>query len=392
MIKGEPDMKISKKIIAVILVLVTVFSISAPATTAMSPVYSTILAPAEKSVLTTARFLQLLKPITTVLRMLSGKGLSESNVEINFCEGVAADLCAYILENSGFDIPTLCKQIPLDTSTLEMFYSVTGTDTAKVREEIHKLRKQADAEGDTTKSYVLYFLENYLSVIKKVDIYTVPFGEDGVTRAMLDITRMDGTVETVYTDIFFSPEGLVYGRYNKGLLGLGFECSVYDLLIYATTDCWMKDFGFCFFYDFFCYTTPFFNYLTRRFKFDYDGKEWMIQIWKGNYVIANGCEVGIYNREPGSFGTYYDCYDGTMKMSAKLSYCDNTIYEIEQEHWWLNGFKLGDTLYKPSLLKMEFSVELIDEEMANAFANAINNHYMHDVSCTVDGNRVSAIW
>ena len=385
-------MKLSKKITSIILVIVTVFSIAAPAATANSPVYSAFLAPLERPVLTTAKFLQIIKPIVIAIRNLTGRGFVDSNVEINFREGVALDLCNFILENSGFDIPALCKEIPLDTSMLEFFYSVTDIDTAKVRAEIHKLREQADAEGDTTKSYILYFLENYLSVIKNVDIYTVPFGEDGTTRAMLDLTRMDGTVETVYTDIFFSPEGLVYGRYNKGLLGLGFECSVYDLLIYATTDCWMKDFGFCFFYDFFCYTTPFFDYLTRRFKFDYDGKEWMVQIWKGNYVIANGCEVGIYNRDEEKFGSYYDCYDGTMNMSVKLSCGDNIIYEIEQEHWWLNGFKLGNTLYKPSEMTMDFSIELPNEEMAAALADAINSHYMHDVSCTVDGTKINAIW
>lgn len=385
-------MKLSKKIISVILILVTVFSISAPASTAFSPLYSEILAPAERPVLTTAKFLQILKPLTTVLRSILGRDLIESNVEIGVREGVTLDLCNYILENSGFDIPALCKEIPIDTSLLEFFYTVTDTDTAKIRAEINKLRKQADAEGNRTKSYVLYFFENYLTVIKKVDIYSVPFGNDGTTRVLLDLTHMDGTVETILTDIFFSPDGLVHGEKGNGLLGLGYECSVYDLLIYATVDCWMKDFGFCYFYDFFCYTTPFFNYLTRRFKFEYGGKEWMVQIWKGNYLIANGAEVGIYNREKGSFGSYYDCYDGTMKMSLKVSYGDEVIYDIENEHWWLNGFKLGDTLYKPSLLKMEFSIELLDEEMANALAEAIENNYRHDVSCTVEGNKVSAIW
>lgn len=29
----------------------------------------------------------------------------------------------------------------------------------------------------------------------------------------------------------------------------------------------------------------FFHYVTRRFKFEYNDLEYMIQIWKGNYTV-----------------------------------------------------------------------------------------------------------
>lgn len=384
-------MKISKKIISVLLCAIMLFGAAVPASNAETDTNTSIIS-TEKPALTTLQFLTILNPLRMVLKNLFGKDIFAGNFSVEFREGIALDLCNYITENSALDIPELCRNFPLDTSALEFFYKLTDTDTTALRESIREKRRECDRNGETTKSTILYFFENYLSVIKNIEVYTEPYGEDGTERVALNLTRLDGSQDKILADIFFSPDGIVHGETSKGLLGIGYECSVYDLLIYATVDCWMRDFGFCYFYDFFCYTTPFFTYNTRRFKFDYAGKEWMVQVWKGNYVVTNGAEVGIYNREKGSIGSYYNCYDGLMDMSLRLTHGDEVIYDISGAHWWLNGFKLGKTLYKPSTLTMEFSIEVLDEEMANALADAINNHYMHDTSCVVEGKTVKAIW
>ena len=31
--------------------------------------------------------------------------------------------------------------------------------------------------------------------------------------------------------------------------------------------------------------------------FDYAGKTWMIELWKGQYGLETGCEIGVYNRD-----------------------------------------------------------------------------------------------
>lgn len=386
-------MKISKKILAVVLSAVIMFSIFVPASNAYTIGGTRYLISDEIKAITTAQLLNVTKALKTITNVLTGKGLNyESNMSIEFKDGMARELCRYISDNSALDIEALCTSISLDTTLLETVYTLTDTDTTAIREQMRELRRKLDAEQKKELSTMVYFLENYLTVIKKVEVYTADVGTDGTTRAGILVTRMDGTQENLLLDLYFSPEGLVYGANGNGILGLGYECSVYDLVIYATVNCWMRSFGFCLFYDIFCYTTPFFNYVTRRFKFDYAGKEWMIQAWKGNYVIANGCEIGIYNRDKAKFGSYYDCYDGVMNMSFELTKGDELVLEMSGEHWWLNGFKLGDTLYKPSSMTLSFSIEFLDEEMANAFAESVNNHYRHDTSCTVDGNTVSVVW
>lgn len=382
-----------KKILSLILTVIIVFSVAvipSNAYTLKSPQY---LVSDEIKAVTTVQILKAFSVVKKAFNVLVGRSPDyEGNMEVELKEGMALELCTYIRDNSSLDIQALCESFSLDTTQLEKFYTLNSTDTTAIRDAIHTLRQKSDNAGNGFLSIVFYFLENYLTIMKKIDIYTVPYGDDGTTQVGILITRMDDTTEDIPVDIYFSPDGVAHGKDGNGILGLGFECSVYDLVIYATVNCWMRDFGFCFFYDFFCYTTPFFDYVTRRFKFDYDGKEWMVQVWKGNYIAANGCEIGIYNREMGSNGTYYNCYDGMLNMSFNLKYGDNTILEAEGEHWWLNGFKLSSTLYKPSKMKLNFTVKMLDEEMAERFAESVNNHYKQDTSCTVDGKTVSVNW
>lgn len=323
-----------------------------------------------------------------VLRFL----LSDSIPEIEFRSGAAEELCRYISDNSPVDILDIVGNIPVKASLLEKYYTITGTDTAAIRDKIFEIRDEAYLQGDSAKGLIMYFVGAYLSIIEEVDVFSVPFGDEGCSQVGITATFMDGYEETILTDIYLSPDGLVYGPDQKGFQFLGYECSVYDLTIYAAVNCWMRDFGFCLPYDIFCFITPFFNYNTRRFKFDYNGKEWMVQIWKGNYLVSNGAEVGIYNRDPGSIGSFYNCYDEEMPMGLTLSHGDEVIIDTEREHWWINGFKLSSDLIAPSEMTADFYIDFSDNEMASVFAESVNGHYMGDAVCTVDGTKACVTW
>ena len=168
------------------------------------------------------------------------------------------------------------------------------------------------------------------------------------------------------------------------------------MLVYATINGWMRSYGFTIIYDILVAMTPLlWNYDTRRFKFDYDGLEWMIQIWKGSYLITNGGEVGLYNRAPGSKGTYYDCAtdDQLLEMTLQIYHGEDLLVDLgPQMHWWINGFHMSDRMYVPESLTMHFSLVMPDEDMLNAFCKAMDEHYKKDVSYTVDGLTVSVVW
>jgi hypothetical protein len=92
--------------------------------------------------------------------------------------------------------------------------------------------------------------------------------------------------------------------------------------------------------------------------FEYRGKHWMIELWKGQYGMTTGAEIGIYNTDrpeidiPELFtGTIYECArEGEyLNLAYKLIKNDKVLYVREDRHWWLTGSKLG-MFSKPSSL------------------------------------------
>ena len=129
--------------------------------------------------------------------------------------------------------------------------------------------------------------------------------------------------------------------------------------------------------------------------FDYDGKHWMIELWKGQYGLETGCEVGVYTRPIGSSGVgyalldatigqrpgdsvpshnlFYDCAsDGDrLTLSATLNRDGQKLFTLGPElHWWLTGFKWG-VYSDTSQLTVDVSITLKDAAMLQAFQGGI---------------------
>lgn len=125
--------------------------------------------------------------------------------------------------------------------------------------------------------------------------------------------------------------------------------------------------------------------------FYYDGKEYRLEFWKGQYGIMAGSEVGLYYREPcvreiDPFGIikYYDDAKGTEKwyrsavdedlikvsydyiVDSKTDETDIIEFERDDKHWWTTGFKWGAKTL-PNAPKMNITIEFKNEEMKNAF-------------------------
>jgi hypothetical protein len=113
--------------------------------------------------------------------------------------------------------------------------------------------------------------------------------------------------------------------------------------------------------------------------FEYRGKHWMIELWKGQYGMTTGAEIGIYNTDrpeidiPELFtGTIYECAkEGEyLNLAYKLIKNDKVLYVREDRHWWLTGFKLG-MFSKPSSLTMVASITFPDMDKRNAFLEGL---------------------
>ncbi len=403
-------MKTFKRIIALIMSLIIAFSASVSVSAAsansvfkepkLSGIgdYKQYLMDEGYPVFTTADFYSIFNVFSTTFRFITGTWIfpqQKFNVTV---DPFISDVCGYVCDKSGFDLLSIVKNLPETNQVPDLVTTVLQIDTAEFRKQIYVKRDEIYDSGNHLLSFVLHFFGVYMSVIEECEIYSLP-SEDNpkIYEVYLKLVFKDGGEEVFFPGILIDSEtGKVSNVDNSGMVGIGFNFDLSELLVYATLDCWMRDFGFCLFYDIAANMMPaFFNYETRRFKFEYDGLEWMIQIWKGNYVVTNGGEVGIYNREPGSFGTYYDCANDEqlLNMTLQVYHGDKLLVdEGPMKHWWINGFNLGDRMYIPSSLTMKFSIDMPDEEMLNAFCESIDNHYRQDVTYTVDGLTVNVIW
>ncbi len=400
-------MKILKRITALILSAVICFSacsvnLTASAVEINEPKslneYRDMIENGAYPAISTKTFLSITSTLNKIFRILTGRGFEDPE-HFNFVtDEILFQLCGDIADETGLDLILFLENLPETKQFAEFVTKTFDVDTVVLRDAFYEKRFAYDEQGNTPLAIICYFLGMYFSIIDEAKAYCVPSEEWGGDwyEMYFCITMRDGYKEDTATGVMINPvTGEICGKRDNGMGGIGYNVSVYDLLIYTPVKVWMRDFGFCLGYDIFAYVTPFFFYDTRRIKFDYEGKEWMIQIWKGNYLTSNGAEIGIYNRDEAKRGTYYDCVgdEDMMNMSMKLFHKDELIFEREETtHWWLTGFKLSDTLYRHSSMVLDFTIEMKDEEMLKAFCEAVDNHYRHDMEYTVDGLKVNVIW
>ncbi len=401
-------MKLSKRIVAFVLSMVIVFStcvsVNALSFEKSSPninsigEYKDYLMEEGYPVFTTADFYKVFDAVNTVFRLITGTWIfpqQKFNVTV---DDFLTDVSKHIALNSGLDFVAILSNLPESNQLADIVTDVFEIDTAEFRRQMYVKRDEYNEQGNTAMVVIYGLIGMYMSVIEKCEIYAVQSESDPVVyETYIRLTYKDGGTETFFPGLLINTEtGECSNVGTDGIVGIGFNMNLSEMLVYATIDCWMRNFGFCLFYDIAATSMPvFFNYRTRRFKFDYNGLEYMIQVWKGNYTVANGGEVGVYCRDASKSGTFYECADDEhmLNMSMQILHGDKVLVdEGPMMHWWVNGFNLSDRMYLPESLTMKFSVEMTDEEMLNAFCESIDNHYMNDVTYTVDGLTVYVVW
>ncbi len=158
-------------------------------------------------------------------------------------------------------------------------------------------------------------------------------------------------------------------------------------------ECWQKNFGFNEVYDNFAPLTMMY-YDTVRTTFEYGGKEWLIQTWKGQYgAMFIGAEVGVYTRKPGSVTTHFACADKPdwlyMETSFMWDRYENGQYipvfnRNYDKYWWATGFVVGfpNGSLRQTLKEFRLVTHITfkDTEMANAFCQAFEKNGFTRVS------------
>lgn len=127
--------------------------------------------------------------------------------------------------------------------------------------------------------------------------------------------------------------------------------------------------------------------------FNYCGRTWLIEFWKGQYGINTGAEIGIYYADrildktelnKAHFQAVAD-FD-RLPASFTLLYNTQPLATVSGLTWWLTAFFVG-MFSKPSQLALDCILRFPDPEMQSAFTSALKQT-APDVNFHCHGSRV----
>ncbi len=171
-----------------------------------------------------------------------------------------------------------------------------------------------------------------------------------------------------------------FSSLNEKIEPLGFAYEPKQDIFYSVMNGWQRQFGYCRLYD--EAATPLNMIIdSEPIYFEYQGKDWLIEFWKGQYGMTTGAEVGVYVSEgpelniPRVFnGTFYKTVsdEENLLISISLWKKEKHLFSRREIHWWLTGFILGE-FSKPSDLTMEIEINFRSMGMCLAFLEGLKN-------------------
>lgn len=395
-----------KRIIAFLLTLITVFSVAA------APAGATVQQEREKSRVgivdliniwdsgyampDVGDIIETMFTINSLLYQATGLPIFSDEVIVITVNDTIGGVIETLYEQTGVDFSKIYKSLPQSNKLAELVTESLQLDIPATQEYLTQASRDSFAKGDMFSGAILRMVELWLGIIDEVHLTTKPYAEQpGCEELGFVVTYRDGRTEEVYTGILYdSVANQLVGK-NGNPAFMGYYIDFNQNYVYTGIDVWQREMGFNIFYDIFCYLTPFFfHYTTQRVKFNYQGKDWMFQMWKGRYAIANGGELGIYTRPEEKEGSFYDCGadEDMLVMSVAVYHGDELLFKHgPMLHWWVTGFAINDTAYLPESLTLFATIEMRDEEMLEAASEAFETK-KGIIDYEVDGLTISFVW
>jgi len=199
---------------------------------------------------------------------------------------------------------------------------------------------------------------------------TVPADTTVPTETTTINTFEDGDYLANVQDVLFNTQDESTAR--KILVTAGFDYDPIQDVYFTQLDSWQRNFGFNSVYD---TAAPMVGmlYSTAKIYFTYDDKDWMMEIWKGQYGITAGGEIGFYNKPTDRVMKHYDCVtdEEMLTMAFDFYNMDELVFTRGPEkHWWLTGFKFLHVGI-PQFITLDMTIEFPNRKMANAFEKGL---------------------
>jgi len=156
----------------------------------------------------------------------------------------------------------------------------------------------------------------------------------------------------------------------------------------SKVDAWQRKMGYASLYDLSAASTSMIID-CEPIKFEYNGQPYMIELWKGQYGLSTGSEIGIYKKTSADM-TLWECGEDAdmLEMSYSLKKNAKEVFARSGRHWWLTGFKPGE-FSNPQDLTMDIVINLSDHpDMLNPFLNGLKKIGYEDNQLMLEGNTV----
>lgn len=237
------------------------------------------------------------------------------------------------------------------------------------------------------------FLGSYLIDGVYIDLYLDDIG-NGQKEIIFEYVSLCSERKTMKTGLFYDEANqIIFGKDEKGMLGSGFDFDIGQKMFFYSENVFQRNYGFCELYDI---LSPLImdDLITTRIKFNYEGMDWMVQLWKGRYITTMGGEIGIYNKPDSRKIEFYDCGrdQDRMPISMSVSEGEELLFTRKTETcWWQTGFVFRE-FCAPEALTLKGTICFPTLEMKNAFTTAADKMTTEKIAYTVEGNTVSFVW
>ncbi|EHI96882.1 hypothetical protein CDLVIII_0143 [Clostridium sp. DL-VIII] len=206
--------------------------------------------------------------------------------------------------------------------------------------------------------------------------------------AMLAGIRMMKDMNNFVLGIISSPHPI-----DKGIEMAGYEYDAEQDIFVCNMNPWQRNMGYSRLYD--EAMAPFGMIVDcEPIYFEYNNKIWLIELWKGQYDLNTGCEIGVYTVDKPLLNIpevykymFYNCASDAerLTMSFTLKKNGKILFSRDERHWWLAGFKLGE-YSEPSELTMNVNITFKNSVMRDAFISGLIDAGYSESEYVINGN------
>ncbi len=215
-----------------------------------------------------------------------------------------------------------------------------------------------------------------------------------LVKAVLNVLKK---VVVAVSDYLENQEQAKPQKPEKDLSETGVAGYLYDpaeKCFYTASDPWQRVVGYNELFDVFS-ETVLIDFDTIRFKFDYNNKNWVIQVWKGQYgLLFYGAEIGVYNKPNDRKIAHYDAVKDYERLQMSMDFYEYkkglfTKAEWKKQfsrpydyYWWCTGFIPGNRDNEFEKLRVDARITAKDYDMLSGITASMKKQ---GVAYQVDG-------